>query len=128
MPLLSISSVTTSKNYFERSVSLSASIFKDLKHEAAAECKQSDFILDTKHLASAFLSQKKAFKKWSEPEQDVNNNVAIPSLHPGNEKYVQRSKSLHEFRKVSSNELLPAYFEQLNDLVIIDVRNKISTI
>ena len=109
-------------------MSLSASIFKDLKHEAAAECNQSDFILDTKHLASAFLSQKKAFKKWSEPEQDVNNNVAIPSLHPGNEKYVQRSKSLHEFRKVSSNELLPAYFEQLNDLVIIDVRNKISTI
>lgn len=124
MPLLSINSILPirDRGQFQRSVSLISYVFVDSK----SECDRSDSNLDTEYLNTAILSQKKILKKSISlaTNHDLNNNISIDSFQP----YIQkpkrhhRSKSLNEFRKVSSNELLPSFFDNnVKDSLIIDV-------
>ena len=124
MPLLSINSIlpTGDRGQFQRSVSLISYVFVDSK----SDCDKSDSNLDTEYLNTAILSQKKILKKSISlaTNHDLNNNISIDSFQP----YIQkpkrhhRSKSLNEFRKVSSNELLPSFFDNnFKDSLIIDV-------
>ena len=83
--------------------------------------------LHTKHLTSAIFGQKKLLTKTlslKNPyrEFDQNNNL-ITNNEATESNKLNRSKSLHEFRKVSSNEILPSYFDQFDlQLKLIDVR------
>ena len=124
MPLLSINSILPirDRGQFQRSVSLISYVFVDSK----SDCDRSDSNLDTEYLNTAILSQKKILKKSISlaTNHDLNNNISIDSFQP----YIQkpkrhhRSKSLNEFRKVSSNELLPSSFDNnVKDSLIIDV-------
>lgn len=124
MPLLSINSIlptTRNRGQFQRSVSLISYVFVDPK----SDCDKSDSNLDTEYLNTAIFSQKKILKKSISlaTNHDLNNNISIDSFQPDihKPKRHHRSKSLNEFRKVSSNELLPSYFDNVKDSLIIDV-------
>ena len=125
MPLLSINSILPTKNggQFQRSVSLTS--YVSINSQSVGD--KSDSNLDAKHLNTAIFSQKKIAKKSISlvTERDLNNNdVSIDSFQPNiriQKPQHHRSKSLNEFRKVSSNELLPSYFDNVKDSLIIDV-------
>ena len=120
MPLLSINSMLPSRDrgQFQKSVSLTSYVSVDSK----SDCDRSDSNLDTEHLNTAIYSQKKFFKKSISlaTNHDLNNNIQNqPDIQKP--KRHKRSKSLNEFRKVSSNELLLSYFDNVKDSLIIDV-------
>lgn len=132
MPLLSF----TTTRHLERSVSLTSYVYRDVnkvevnKDETVEEDIDRDKVLhslNTKHLTSAIFGQKKLLTKTlslKNPyrEFDQNNNL-ITNNEATESNKLNRSKSLHEFRKVSSNEILPSYFDQFDlQLKLIDVR------
>lgn len=132
MPLLSF----TTTRHLERSVSLTSYVYRDVnkvevnKDETVEEDIHRDKVLhslNTKHLTSAIFGQKKLLTKTlslKNPyrEFDQNNNL-ITNNEATESNKLNRSKSLHEFRKVSSNEILPSYFDQFDlQLKLIDVR------
>ena len=127
MPLLSINSIlptTRNRGQFQRSVSLISYVFVDV--DPKSNCDRSDSNLDTEYLNTAIFSQKKILKKSISlaTNHDLNNNnISFDSFQPDIQKpkHHHRSKSLNEFRKVSSNELLPSYFDNVKDSLIIDV-------
>ena len=126
MPLLSINSIlptTRNRGQFQRSVSLISYVFVD--DDPKSYCDRSDSNLDMEYLNTAIFSQKKILKKSISlaTNHDLNNNISIDSFQPDipKSKRHHRSKSLNEFRKVSSNELLPSYFDNVKDSLIIDV-------
>ena len=126
MPLLSINSIlptTRNRGQFQRSVSLISYVFVD--DDPKSYCDRSDSNLDMEYLNTAIFSQKKILKKSISlaTNHDLNNNIPIDSFQPDipKPKRHHRSKSLNEFRKVSSNELLPSYFDNVKDSLIIDV-------
>ena len=131
MPLLSF----TTTRHLERSVSLTSYVYRDVnkvevnKDETVEEDIDRDKVLhslNTKHLTSAIFGQKKLLTKTlslKNPyrEFDQNNNL-ITNNEATESNKLNRSKSLHEFRKVSSNEILPSYFDQFDlQLKLIDV-------
>ena len=123
MPLLSINSIlpASDRGRFQKSVSLTSYVFVESKSDNA----RSDSNLDKDHLNTAIFSQKKILKKSISlaTNHDLNNNISIGSFQPDILKpnRHRRCKSLNEFRKVSSNELLPSYFDNVKDSLIIDV-------
>ena len=132
MPLLSF----TTTRHLERSVSLTSYVYRDVnkvevnKDETAEEDIDREKVLHslhTKHLTSAIFGQKKLLTKTlslKNPyrEFDQNNNL-ITNNEATESNKLNRSKSLHEFRKVSSNEILPSYFDQFDlQLKLKDVR------
>ena len=132
MPLLSF----TTTRHLERSVSLTSYVYRDVnkvevnKDETVEEDIHREKVLHslkTKHLTSAIFGQKKLLTKTlslKNPyrEFDQNNNL-ITNNEATESNKLNRSKSLHEFRKVSSNEILPSYFDQFDlQLKLIDVR------
>ena len=122
MPLLSINSMLPSRDrgQFQKSVSLTSYVSVDPKSDCDRD--RSDSNLDTEYLNTAIFSQKKFFKKSISlaTNHDLNNNILNqPDIEKP--KRHQRSKSLNEFRKVSSNELLLSYFDNVKDSLIIDV-------
>ena len=132
MPLLSF----TTTRHLERSVSLTSYVYRDVnkvevnKDETVEEDIDRDKVLhslNTKHLTSAIFGQKKLLTKTlslKNPyrEFDQNNNL-ITNNEATESNKLNRSKSLHEFRKVSSNEILPSYFDQFDlQLKLKDVR------
>ena len=132
MPLLSF----TTTRHLERSVSLTSYVYRDVnkvevnKDETVEEDIHREKVLHslkTKHLTSAIFGQKKLLTKTlslKNPyrEFDQNNNL-ITNNEATESNKLNRSKSLHEFRKVSSNEILPSYFDQFDlQLKLKDVR------
>ena len=117
MPFLS---VTTSSR---RPVSLTSYVYNDIRlldpGEATVNIDNSEALIDTNHLRSAIIGQKKIVKKSVSivpASRDINNN----SL---GRKQLSRSQSLpHGFRKVSSNELLPSHCDRsFAGPILIDV-------
>ena len=132
MPLLSF----TATRHLERSVSLTSYVYRDVNKIDFKEDEAKEDVgdkvtrsLDTKHLTSAIFGQKKILRKTrsvSNPyrECDQNNNQLINNNEATERNKLNRSKSLYEFKKVSSNEILPLYFDQFgSQLSLIDVRN-----
>ena len=117
MPLLSL---TTTRSRYQRSVSLTSYVHNDIKlfEEVEADVNNNDkteAVIDIDHVRDAVTGQKKIVKK--------SISSPAPSDLSGQETRLKRGSCLHEFRKVSSNELLPAFSDHIfAGPILIDVR------
>ena len=127
MPILSFT--TSSRQKFQRSVSLTSYVYNDIKlldpttGEARVNIDNSESKIDINHLRSAIIGQKKIVNKCvSLPDnfRDINNNH-LGRISDRNRK--QKSQSVkHGCRYVSSNEFVSSHSDSFfSGPIFIDV-------